>query len=53
MGKGFATILYMFPRNKEITLQDQRVDFFAQIGRLALKESFYPEVMQLEGKLKL
>lgn len=53
VGSGFATLLYVFPRTKEITVGDQRVDFYAQIGRLALKESFYLEVMQLEGKLRL
>jgi hypothetical protein len=53
LGTGFDTILYMFPRNKEITLSDERVDFYAQVGRLALKESFYPVVMQLQGKLRL
>ncbi len=53
VGSNLATLLYLFPRTKAITLDDQRVDFYAQIGRLALKESFYPQVMQIEGKLRL
>ncbi len=53
LGNNLVTVLYIFPRAKEITPDDKRVDFYAQIGRLALKESFYPEVMQIQGKLRL
>ena len=53
VGSNLVTLLYMFPRTRAITVADQRVDFYAQIGRLALKESFYPQVMKLEGKLLL
>ena len=46
-------ILYQFPRSKEITAQDRRVEFDAHIGRLQVAQSFYLEDMTYQGKLEL
>ena len=50
---GLAVLVYVFPRSEEISIQDQRVEFVAQINRLSLAQYFYPSEMQLEGKLQL
>jgi hypothetical protein len=52
-GSGEATLVYLFPRNGKITLEDKRVDFSAQIGRFFLAQSFYPQLMVFQGKLEL
>lgn len=52
-GSGTATIVYLFPRNGKITLEDKRVDFSAQIGRLFIAQSFFPQFMVFQGKLEL
>jgi hypothetical protein len=46
-------IVYLFPRSKEITRQDKRVEFDAQIGRLQFAQSFYVDDMNYQGKLEL
>jgi hypothetical protein len=46
-------IVYLFPRSKEITRQDKRIEFGAQIGRLQLTQSFYVDDMNYQGKLEL
>ncbi|MGA2271464.1 MAG: hypothetical protein ABSH44_23615 [Bryobacteraceae bacterium] len=46
-------IVYLFPRSKEITLQDKRIEFDAQIGRLQFAQSFYVDDMKYQGKLEL
>jgi hypothetical protein len=46
-------IVYLFPRSKEITRQDKRIEFDAQIGRLQFAGSFYVEDMTCQGKLEL
>jgi hypothetical protein len=46
-------IVYLFPRSKEITRQDKRVEFGAQIGRLQFTQSFYVDDMNYQGKLEL
>jgi len=46
-------IVYLFPRSKEITRQDKRVEFDAKIGRLQLAQSFYVDDMNYQGKLEL
>jgi hypothetical protein len=48
-----ATIVYLFPRSKEITKKDGRLLFVAQIGRLFVSEFFYTWEMQLQGELEL
>jgi hypothetical protein len=46
-------ILYQFPRTKEITQPDRRVEFAAHIGRLQFAQSFYLEDMVYLGQLEL
>jgi len=46
-------IVYLFPRTKEITSEDRRIEFDAKIGRLDLSESFYTEDMFYQNKLEL
>lgn len=46
-------IVYLFPRSHEITRQDKRIEFDAQIGRLQLAQSFYVDDMNYQGKLEL
>jgi hypothetical protein len=50
---GLATIVFMFPRSEQITMEDQRITFLAQLGRLSVAQYFYPEEMQIQGKLEL
>jgi len=50
---GKATVIYIFPRSVEITKKDQRVEFWAQIGRLVVAQNFFPKDMQLQGELQL
>jgi hypothetical protein len=50
---GTATITYLFPRSKEITKKDGRLEFVAQIGRLFVSQFFYTWEMQLQGELEL
>jgi len=47
-------VVFLFPRAKqEITHDDRRVEFDAQIAKLALTESFYLEDMTFQGKTEL
>ena len=46
-------IVYLFPRAKEITRDDRRIEFDAHVGRLEFTGSFYPEEMTYQGKLEL
>ena len=46
-------VLYLFSRTNEITLNDQQVDFEAQIGPLEFKQSFDLGAMSYAGKLEL
>jgi hypothetical protein len=50
---GTATIVYLFPRSKEITKKDGRLLFIAQIGRLFVSQCFYTDQMLLQGQLEL
>ncbi len=50
---GLATIVFMFPRSEEITTQDKRITFLAQLGRLSVAQYFYTEEMTIQGKLEL
>lgn len=52
-GNGLATVLYLFPRSAGIGLNEKRVEFDAQFGRLYVAQYFYPHEMQLQGKLEL
>jgi hypothetical protein len=46
-------IVYLFPRSKEITRQDKRVEFDAKIGQLQFAQSFYVDDMNYQCKLEL
>lgn len=46
-------VVYMFPMTTEITKQDHRLEFDADIGRLQLTQSFFTDDMVFEGKLEL
>jgi len=46
-------IVYLFPRSKEITQQDRRVEFEAHIGRLEFSQAFFLDDMVYQGKLEL
>jgi len=46
-------IVYLFPRSKDISPQDRRVEFEARIGRLEFSQSFFLEDMVYQGKLEL
>jgi len=46
-------VVYMFPMTNEITKQDHRLEFDADIGRLELTQSFFTDDMVWQGKLEL
>lgn len=46
-------ILYLFPRSNEITRQDHRIEFEAEIGRLKLTQGFTVDEMVFQGKLEM
>lgn len=46
-------IVYLFPLSAEITKNDRRIEFDAQIGRIAIVQSFDVGEMQFQGKLEL
>jgi hypothetical protein len=46
-------IVYLFPRAKELTRQDKRVEFDARVGQLQFTQSFYLDDMTYAGKLEL
>lgn len=48
-----ATVVYLFPRSGEISLEDKRIELVAQIGRMFVAQSFSIEEMQFQGKLEL
>jgi len=50
---GKATVVYLFPRSKEIGKKDGRLEFVAQIGRLFVSQFFYTWQMQIDGQLEL
>ena len=46
-------MVFLFPRNKEISTKDKRVEFHAVIGQMEIRESFYVADMVYDGKLEL
>jgi len=46
-------VVYLFPRSQEITRQDKRLEFGAQIGRLHLTQFFAVGDMVYKGKIEL
>ncbi len=53
LGIDAAIVVYCFPRSAHLTLEDKRVEFDAQIGRIAVAQYFYPPEMLYQGKLEL
>ncbi len=51
--EGRANVIYEFRRSVEITKKDAYVGFAAQIGRLVLWQVFYPQQMEMQGRLEL
>ncbi len=50
---GKANVMYLFRRSDEITRKDRNLRFVAQIGRLFVSQFFFPEDMQMDGRLEL
>jgi hypothetical protein len=46
-------ILYLFPRSNEITRQDKKLEFDAEVGRLKFTQDFFPDEMLYQAKLEL
>ena len=46
--RGLVTVVYEFPRSEEIKLDDKRVAFTAQFGRIAVAQYFYTQEMQFQ-----
>ncbi len=46
-------VVYLFPLSAELSRRDRSVDFVAQIGRIAVAQSFTMEEMQFQGNLQL
>ena len=51
--EGGPLIVCLFPRSKEITLQDKRIEFDVKIGRLKLMQPFFVFDMVYQGKLEM
>jgi hypothetical protein len=45
--------VYLFPRSAEITKDDKRIRFTAQIARLYLERDFDTGEMEFQGKLHI
>ena len=48
-----VVVLFLFPRNKEITAKDSRVEFDALIGQYQISQPFQIDQMIYQGKLEL
>jgi hypothetical protein len=48
-----AVVVYLFPLSAEISKQDRRIRFEAQIGRIVLAQDFDLGEMEFLGKLEL
>jgi hypothetical protein len=53
LGNETATLVYIFPRSARLSLDDKRIEFDAQIGRIVVAQYFYPAEMTFQGKLEL
>jgi hypothetical protein len=53
LGIDAAIVVYFFPRSAHLTSEDKRVEFDAQIGRIAVAQYFYPPEMLFQGRLEL
>jgi hypothetical protein len=48
-----VVVVYMFPLSAEITRNDRRIQFDAQIGRIVFSQDFELGEMEFAGKLEL
>lgn len=48
-----VVVVYLFPRTKEITSSDKRIEFDAQIGAYQIAQPFNVDQMMYQGKLEL
>ena len=48
---GLSVVVFLFPRSDEITRDDKRIRFTAQIARLYLERDFDTREMEFQGKL--
>ncbi|MBV8843505.1 MAG: hypothetical protein JO307_11910 [Bryobacterales bacterium] len=46
-------VVYVFPLSAEITKKDGKINFYAQIGRVVVDETFDLAEMEFQGKLEL
>lgn len=46
-------MVFLFPRSKEISNNDKRIEFHAVIGQMEIRETFYVADMVYNGKLEL
>ncbi len=53
LGNDAAIVVYFFSRSLRLSPEDKRVEFDAQIGRIAVAQYFYPPEMLFQGKLEL
>jgi hypothetical protein len=53
LGDGMINVIYFFPRSAHITVEDPRVTFSGQVGRIVFAQYFYPARMQFMGRLEL
>jgi hypothetical protein len=51
--EGGAVVVYLFPLSAEISKADRRIQFEAQIGRIAIAQEFDLNEMEFLGKLEL
>ncbi len=45
-----VVVVFLFPRDKEITVKDSRAEFNAQIGQYQISQSFHVDEMIYQGK---
>lgn len=48
-----VVVVFLFPRDKEITVKDSRAEFNAQIGQFQITQSFHVDEMIYQGKPEL
>jgi hypothetical protein len=48
-----VVVVFLFPRNKEITVKDSRIEFDATIGQYQIAQQFHVDEMIYQGKLEL
>jgi hypothetical protein len=46
-------VVFLFPRTKEISIKDARIEFEALIGSYQISQSFRLDEMMYQGKMEL